>query len=148
MEKTKGENLSCPGLQLGQSATERLPQFAGTAISITPVVICEFHGAIGLPGPYYIESRIDGGAAQVTLLVVQGLCIFWAVEQAQEYCLQHVFRVGRVARDSVGCTEDQGVVRTKSLIEFVRNRDCRFLGECGLQVTLPVARLHQSCLHK
>jgi hypothetical protein len=41
--------------------------------------------------------------------------------------LQDVFGVARIARDPVGCPEDEAVVRSIRLLDFVGNRDRRFL---------------------
>jgi len=48
-------------------------------------------------------------------------------KQPQENGLQRIFRVSGIAGDAVGCPEHKAVVSPKRLLEFVRNRDCRFL---------------------
>jgi hypothetical protein len=82
---------------------------------------------VGLPRPDHVERSVDGCAAQITFDVLHGVCLLAAPEQAQEDGLQDVFGVARIARDPVGCPEDEAVVRSIRLLDFVGNRDRRFL---------------------
>jgi hypothetical protein len=46
---------------------------------------------------------------------------------AQKNGLQHIFRVRSIARDPVSRPKHKSVVRSKGMIDFVRNRDFPFL---------------------
>jgi hypothetical protein len=48
-------------------------------------------------------------------------------KQSQKNGLQYIFRISWIASDPVGGPEHKTVVGPESSLEFVRNRDCRFL---------------------
>jgi hypothetical protein len=49
-----------------------------------------------------------------------------AAEQPQKDGLQHILRIGGIARNPVRRPEYKTVLGPKCLLEFVRDRDCRF----------------------
>ena len=87
----------------------------------------KLHAAIGLSRSHHVQRGVDCRPAQVTLLILHRIGVGCPAEQTQEHRLQHVLGIRRVAGDPVRCAEDQTVVGPKGPIEFVRNRDRRFL---------------------
>ena len=82
---------------------------------------------IGLPRANHIQSRIDGRAPQITFRIFQRIGLPPAAQQAQKDRLQSIFGITRVPRYPVGRAENKLVMRSKRSLEFIRNRDRRFL---------------------
>jgi hypothetical protein len=61
-------------------------------------------------------------------------------EQAQKDGLQYILGIRSIAGDPVGGAEYQNVVRPKGPLEFVGNRDCRFLSQKVVQGPPPTTK--------
>ena len=141
-QEAQRKNFRRTRLQLRQRAGQSLPQCA--------IVVSGFIGQFGkldemnrLPGSNDVKSRVDRRAAQIALCVLHRAQLLRLAQQAQEDGLQHVLGVGRIARNAIGRAKDQAVVVSKRLLEFARDRDCRFfLSQYGWQVTPPLTDLH------
>lgn len=80
-----------------------------------------------LPRPDHIQRRVDRRAPQITVRILKPLGVSAPPQHPQKHRLQHVFRVPRISGNPVGRAEDQAVVGPENLLEFIWNRDCRFL---------------------
>ena len=85
------------------------------------------NGLVGLPRADHIQSGVDGRPAQIALDVFERIRIPAPAKQAQENGLQHIFRVSGVAGNPVRRPEHKAVMDPKGSLEFVGNRDRRFL---------------------
>jgi len=126
-EKAQSKNLGGSRLQLTHGAGKGAAKISGVAVRSAPRQVDEFYGAVGLPRANHIQSRIDGRAAQVAFFVVERYRVIGPAKEAQKHGLRYVLGVCRVARDAVGCAEDQTVVCPERALEFVRYGDCPFL---------------------
>lgn len=91
--------------QPGQGLPQSVPQFR---IARSDAV--RFQVAFGLPRSDQIERNMDCGTAQITFGLKDFRRAGIASHQPDEDRLQCVFGVGRIAGDSVGGTEDHGVM--------------------------------------
>ena len=88
------------------------------------------------------EYSIPALADIPTAANLAGVVTRRAAEQPQKHGLQRVLGIRRVSRNAVRGAEDHAMMRSIRSIEFVRDRDNRFLCGCALQGTPPVARFH------
>jgi hypothetical protein len=82
---------------------------------------------ICLSRPDHIESRVNRRAPQIAFRIFQRIGLAPAAQQSQKDRLQRIFGIACVPRNPVGRAENKLVMRSKRSLEFIRNRDRRFL---------------------
>jgi hypothetical protein len=77
--------------------------------------------------PHHVDRYVDSGPAKVAFLIVKGLGRIPTADQADKDLLQNVFRVGGVAGDPVGRTEDETVSLLEDPLDRIGGRGrCSF----------------------
>jgi hypothetical protein len=129
LKEAQGENLRGPRLKSSHRATQGLPQTE----RVSPRrrgrherLIRNWNRPVSLTRSDHVQCRVDCGSAQIAFGVLERSRASASAKQTQKNCLQHIFRVPRIARDPIGRAEHEVMVASKRELEFVRSRDGRF----------------------
>ena len=72
------------------------------------------------PAAQEVDGRVDRRAPEIGGRPLSGLLLFASGQHAEEHGLQHVLRVGGVARDAVGRPADAGMVLLEDPAQLCR----------------------------
>ena len=136
LKEAEREDFGRARIQTCKGAAEGVAQFPGIVAGYDGFV--QWHVWRALPQANDIHRRVNGGAAQVALLVFERLGRAAPPNQAKEDLLEHVFRISRVTGNAVGRAEDEPVALLEDPFDGAGSRDGVDLSEREFQNAPPV----------